>query len=352
MGLGSFPDVPLVDARERARLARLRLSEGIDPIEERNARRTEQRRATAAATTFRDAARAVIASREAGWDRRHHREWTSTLEKYAFPTLGSLPTNQIDTALVLKCVEPVWRRAPVTGDRLRQRIETILAWATAHGYRTGDNPARWRGHIQHLLNGDVTVKHRPALPYPELPAFMKALREREGMPARSLEFTILTACRTGEVLGARWDEIVDSVWTIPAARMKARKPHSVPLSPAAMRLLDALPHGGTFIFPGRRTGQALERHAMRDLLKTINEGITTHGFRSCFMDWATECTDFEREVREQALAHSIPGAVERAYRRGALLEKRRKLMSNWSDYCSRPTPTGAAVVSMRKAAPC
>jgi integrase len=228
----------------------LRLSEGFDPIDERNALRAEQRRATAAATTFREAAHAVIASREAGWDRRHHREWTSTLEKYAYPTLGSLPTNQIDTTLVLKCIEPIWKRTPVTGDRLRQRIETILAWATAHGYRTGDNPARWKGHLQHLLNNDATVKHRAALPYPELPAFMKTLRERTGMPARALAFTILTACRTGEILGARWSEIEGDVWAVPAERMKARKPHTVPLSHEAMQLLDALPHAGALIFPG------------------------------------------------------------------------------------------------------
>jgi integrase len=335
MGLGAFPDVSLVEAREQARYERQRLSQGLDPIAERHTRRAEEHKATVAATmTLKQAALAVIKLREGRWTRLHHAEWTRTFA-LAYPALGDMPVSAIDTAAVMRVVEPVWKRTQVTGERLRQRIETVLAWAAAHEHRDEVNPARWKKHLEYLLPAKAKVRHHPALPYAELPGFMATLREQEGMAARALEFTILTAARSGEVIGAQWVEVEGDVWTIPGERMKARKPHTVPLSPLAMRLLKSLPHADAFIFTGRHPGRPLERHAMADALKAINGGtVTTHGFRSAFMDWATEQTDAEREVREQCLAHSISGAVERAYRRGALLEKQRKLMNLWADYCN------------------
>ena len=348
MGLGAFPDVNLVDARERARLARLRLSEGVDPIQERTERRAELRRAAAATVTFREAATAVIASREASWNREHHRQWVSTMEHHAFPVLGRLPVATIDTPLVLRCVEPIWKRRQVTADRLRQRIEVVLNWAAARGYRTGDNPARWKGHLEHILKDEAKVAHLAALPYPELPAFIRQLRSREGVAPRALEFAILTACRTNEVLGARWSEIQDGSWSIPSSRMKAGKPHVVPLCDTAQALLDDLPQERSdWVFIGTRTGRPLERHAMRDTLKAIGVAATVHGFRSSFADWAAEQTSYPREVCEMALAHSIPNKVEAAYRRGDLLEKRRRLMEEWSSYCSSSLSRPATVVTIR-----
>jgi integrase len=350
MGLGAFPDVPLADARERARLARLRLSEGCDPIEERIARRAEQRRAAASSVTFREAALAVVSSREATWNREHHRQWISTLEKYAFPSLGGLPTSAVDTPLVLKCVEPIWKSRQVTADRLRQRIEVVLNWAAARGYRSGDNPARWRGHLEYILKDDATVEHLVALPYSELPGFLQQLRRREGEAPRALEFTILTACRTNEVLRVRWPEIKDGLWTIPAERMKAGKEHVVPLCDTVQDLLDNLPQENSdCVFIGSRTGRPLERHAMRDTLKAMGVAATVHGFRSSFRDWAAEQTAYPREVCEMALAHSIPNKVEAAYRRGDLLEKRRRLMQDWAAFCASPVAERAAVVPLRSA---
>ena len=350
MGLGSFPDVPLADARERARLARMRLSERVDPIDERNAHRAEHRRAAAAfSVTFREAALAVISSREATWNREHHRQWISTLEKFAFPTLGSLPTGAIDTPLVLKCVEPIWKSRQVTADRLRQRIEVVLNWAAARGYRGGDNPARWKGHLEHILKDDATVEHLAALPFFEIPKFMEALRRREGVAPRALEFTILTACRTNEVLGARWAEVQDGLWTIPPTRMKAGKAHIVPLCDRVHDLLDELPRESDWVFIGSRTSRSFERHAMRDTLKAMGVAATVHGFRSSFRDWASEQTAYPREVCEMALAHAIPGKVEKAYRRGDLLEKRARLMADWSRFCASPVAERADVVPLRSA---
>jgi integrase len=350
MGLGAFPDVSLADARERARLARLRLSEGIDPIQERSERRVELRRAAAATVTFREAATAVIASREASWNREHHRQWVSTMEHHAYPMLGRLPVAAIDTPLVLRCVEPIWKRRQVTADRVRQRIEVVLNWAAARGYRSGENPARWKGHLEHILKDEAKVAHLAALPYPEIPIFIQQLRNREGVAPRALEFAILTACRTNEVLGARWSEIQSGSWSIPSDRMKAGKPHVVPLCDTAQALLNNLPRERSdWIFIGARTGRPLERHAMRDTLKAMGVAATVHGFRSSFADWAAEQTSYPREVCEMALAHSIPNKVEAAYRRGDLLEKRARLMDDWARYCDIPAAGGASVVPLRSA---
>ena len=354
MGLGSAEVVTLAEARERARVARLVLADGKDPIETRRAERAEQRRQEASATTFRQAARAVIENREADWNAEHARQWRASIAEVD-PILGSLPVAAIDTPLVLKAIEPIWRRAQTTGDRTRQRIEVVLDWATARGARSGDNPARWKGHLEHLLKDNHQVKHHPALPYTELPAFMATLRQREGMSFRALEFAILNGGRTSEVLGARWDEIADKVWTIPPERLKTGKkrpdkPHLVPLSESALQIISEMPRRSPYIFAAPHTGRRMNRHALDDALKTITREVVVHGFRSTFEDWMAECTAYPSEVREMALGHAIPNKVEAAYRRGALLEKRKRLMADWATFCNGPTPrAGASVVPMRGA---
>jgi len=337
MGLGSAKVVTLAHARERARLARLVLLDGIDPLEARLAQRAEQRRTQAATIIFREAAKAVIESRESNWSGEHARQWRVSIAEVD-STLGSLPVAAIDTALVLKAVEPIWRRAQTTGDRTRQRIEAVLDWATARGARSGDNPARWDGHLEHLLKDTHKVKHHEAMPYNTVPGFMGELHIRPGTAARALEFLILCASRSGEVLGARWSEIdIDQkTWTIPAARMKADKDHTVPLAPAALKILAGQSRTSEFVFAAPRSGSAMERHALADVMKAMERRETVHGFRSSFSDWAADNTAFPQEVRQQALAHAIPNKVEAAYRRGLLLEKRRRLMANWATFCAAP----------------
>jgi len=348
MGLGSAATLTVEQARERARQERIRLLDGIDPLQARRERYAEQRRAEAGAWTFKQCAEAVIASREKTWSRESYRQWTVTLTEHAYPAFGNLPVALVDTPLVLKAVEPLWKRAQVTGDRLRQRIESVLDWAGARGYRSGDNPARWKGHLQHLLVDGAKVKHLAALPYTELPAFMRTLRERPGMAARALEFTILTAVRSNECLGAKRREIDGDIWTIPAERTKTRKPHTVPLSPVARRLLDALPKAGEFVFDSpERPGRQMEKHAMSEALNAMGANVTVHGFRSTFRDWASETTSYPPTVCEMALAHSIPNKIEAAYRRGDLLEKRKRLMSDWARYCSTVQPRQGKVVAIR-----
>jgi integrase len=349
MGLGSAAVVTLADARERARLARLALLDGIDPLEARRARRAEQRRAEAATITFREAAKTVIESREPGWSAEHARQWRASIAEVD-GVFGSLPMAAIDTALVLKAIEPIWRRAQTTGDRTRQRIEVVLDWATARGARSGDNPARWNGHLEHLLNDNHKMKHHEAMPYNAIPGFMGELRARSGMAARALEFLILCASRSGEVLGARWSEIdIDQkTWTIPSLRMKGDKDHTVPLSPAALKILVGQSQDSQFVFPAPRSDRAMERHALADVMKAMGRRETVHGFRSSFSDWAADNTAFPQEVREQSLAHAIPNKVEAAYRRGALLEKRRRLMAEWAMYCGTPASPVGDVVPLRK----
>jgi integrase len=351
MGLGSADLVGLAEARERARLERVRLLDGIDPLQARRERHAEQRRVEASAITFREAARAVIETRESDWTGEHARQWRASIAEVD-PTLGNLPVAAIDTALVLKAVEPIWRRAQTTGDRTRQRIEVVLDWATARGARSGDNPARWKGHLEHLLKDSHKVVHHEAMPYTAIASFMGELRARPGVTARALEFLVLCAARSGEVLGARWSEIdaTQKTWTIPAARMKADKDHVVPLGPRALKILAGQPRG-KYIFPAPSTGGPMERHALADLMKKVmGRSETVHGFRSTFSDWTADNTAYPQEVREQALAHAIPNKVEAAYRRGALLEKRKRLMADWARFCNEPVPrAGANVVPMRGA---
>ena len=291
MGLGSADTLTLAEARERARLERVRLLDGIDPL---LARRADRRRAE---VTFRACGEAVIESRKATWSAESYRQWTVTLAEHAYPAFGDLPVAMIDTPLVMKAVEPLWKTKQVTADRLRQRIEAVLDWATARGHRSGDNPARWRAHLQHLLTDTAKVEHHAALPYAELPAFMATLRARPGIAARALEFTISTAVRSGETLGAKWSEIDGDTWTIPAERMKADRPHTVPLVPAVQRLLDGLPRVGEYVFGSpRHPGRPMEKHAMGDALKAMGASVTVHGFRSTFRDWAAETTAFPPAV--------------------------------------------------------
>jgi integrase len=349
MGLGGAEVVTLADARERARLARLALLDGIDPLEARRAQRAEQRRAQAATITFREAAKAVIGTRESDWSAEHVRQWRASIAEVD-STLGSLPAAAIDAALVLKAVEPIWRRAQTTGDRTRQRIEVVLDWAAARGARSGDNPARWKGHLEHLLKDNHKLKHHEAMAYNAVPNFMGELRARPGTAARALEFLVLCAARSGEVLGARWSEIDinQEIWTIPATRMKADKEHIVPLAPALLKILAGQSLNSDFVFAAPRSSRAMERHALADVMKGMGHRETVHGFRSSFSDWAADNTAFPQEVREQALAHAIPNKVEAAYRRGALLEKRRRLMADWAAFCAAPAVPVGDVVPLRK----
>jgi integrase len=343
MGLGSFPAITLAAARKLAGKCRELVNEGADPIEQRRSERSAQRVAAAKSVTFDECVRQYIEDHEAGWRNPKHRaQWKSTLASYASPVFGKLPVSAIDDGLVLRAVKPIWSVKPETASRVRGRIESVLDWARVHGYRSGENPARWKGHLDHLLPAKSKVrrvKHHAAMPYTAISSFMAALRQRDDGTARALEFTILTAARTGECLGATWDEIDlhNKVWTIPPERMKAGKEHRVPLSATAMTLLGSLKgdRRGDFLFPGEKRGRPLSQMAMSMLLRRMGHGdVTTHGFRSTFRDWAAELTNFPREVVEMALAHAIPSAVEAAYRRGDLFEKRLRLMQAWTDYCA------------------
>jgi len=342
MGLGSLSDVTLAEAREAARNARRTASEGIDPIDARAKQRAEARASRLRHITFRDCAERYIAAHEAGWRNPKHREqWRNTLTAYADPIIGELAIGQIDTALVLKVLEPIWRVKPETASRTRGRIEAVLDWAQARGYRQGENPARWRGHLDKLLPSKSKVRrveHHGALPFHRAPAFVAALRAKPFVSAKALEFTILTAARTGEVIGARWAEfdLTEASWTVPAERMKAGREHRVPLSPRTVEILHSLPReDGGFVFPGAKAKSGLSNMAMLQLLRGMDstEGLTVHGFRSAFRDWASEQTDCPREVAEAALAHTISDKVEAAYRRGDLFDKRRRLMEDWAAFC-------------------
>jgi integrase len=352
MGLGSANLISLAGARAKARDARRLLLDKIDPIETRRAQHRERLLETARGKTFRECAESYIASHEAGWrDPRSHKQWVRSLVSYVYPRLGDLPVAAIDTALVLAALEPIWKTKPETASRVRGRIESILDWAKARGYRDGENPARWRGYLDHLLpapNRVRRVKHFAALPYAELPALMAKLRDQQGMPAAALEFLILTASRSNEVLSARWNEIDGNMWTVPGERMKAGKPHRVPLSDRAVEVLVSLPREGEFIFIGARTDAASNPHQLKRVLQRIGyNNITVHGFRSTFRDWAAETTAYPNHVVEQALAHAIGNGVEAAYRRGDLFDKRRRLMDEWASYCARPAVSKGEVVTLR-----
>ena len=359
MGLGALADVTLAEAREAATAARKLVKQGVNPIDRRKAERAELA-ARAGLNTFAEVAEAYIAAHEDSWrNPKHRQQWRNTLDTYAAPILGSVPVAVVDVGHVMRVLTPIWKEKTETASRLRGRIESVLGFATARGWRTGDNPARWRGHIANLLPAPAKVskvQNQPALPWKQIDTFAASLAHEEGMAARALRFAILTAARTNEVIGARWGEIdsAAAVWTVPANRMKAGREHRVPLSPAALAVLAAAAtlrpdHASdAFIFPGGKPASALSNMALLMLLRRMNphtdkaparwrdaksgDPISVHGFRSTFRDWAAEATSHPREIAEAALAHAV-GGVEGVYQRGDLLEKRRVLMADWATFC-------------------
>lgn len=343
MGLGGYPSVTLADAKTKARELRELPGKGIDPIEQRRTALSAIAAARASALTFDQCAAQYITSHEAGWkNAKHAQQWQNTLATYASPVMGSIMVSDIAVAHVLAVLEPIWRDKTETASRLRGRIERVLDWAKGRGYRSGDNPAAWRGNLEAQLPhaGKVAkVDHHPALPVADVGAFMVKLRSVEGMGARALEFAILTAARSGEVRGATWAEIDLSarVWTVPAERMKAGKEHRVPLSDEALRLLKALPRveGESVLFASPRGGQ-LSDMTLTAVLRRLGVPAVPHGFRSTFRDWVAERTNYPNEVAEMALAHTIGDKVEAAYRRGDLFEKRRHMMADWAAFLAKP----------------
>ena len=361
MGLGPLALYGLQEARAKALDARRKRHEGIDPIEARRSERARQRLDAAKAVTFKQCAEAYISAHRAGWrNGKHAGQWSATLSTYAYPVIGALPVQAVDTGLVLKVLEPIWTAKPETAGRVRGRLESILDFAKVRGERGGENPARWRGHLDKLLPARSKVRqveHHAALPYAELPAFLASLREQEGIAARALEFLILTAARTGEVIGAQWNEIdlLDKTWTLPAARMKAHREHRVPLSASALAILDEMQPAlnrdaaHSFVFPGGKAGTGLSNMAFLMLLRRIGRGdLTAHGFRATFKTWASERTSIQNEIVEGALAHVIGGKVEQAYRRGDMFEKRRRLMQQWATFCTTAPAQGNVTPLRRK----
>ncbi len=342
MGLGPLHTVSLAMAREKAVQCRRLLEAGVDPIVDRDATRTSEALSLARAKTFDQCAAAYLNAHRDSWkSAKHAAQWEATLATYASPVFGSMPVGAVDTESVVRVLRPIWSTKTETAVRLRGRIESVLDWATVSKYRQGENPARWRGHLQNLLANPhkiAPVKNRPALPWQELPDFMAQLSERQGVAARATEFAILTACRSGEVRGALWSEIdlAANLWTIPASRMKAGKEHRVPLSAPAITLLAGLPRKSEIVFRSQGSNTQLSDMSLTAVLRRMGRGdITVHGFRSTFRDWCTEAegNSFSREVCEHALAHSLPDKIEAAYRRGDLLSKRILLMQLWANYC-------------------
>jgi integrase len=343
MGLGSLPDVGLAEARNKASEARKFAKDGMDPIE---ARQTEP----AKTPTFTACAARYIRAHRHGWkNAKHARQWVRTLKTYARPAIGAKKVDAITTEDILSILSPVWTTKTETAKRVQGRIELVLDYAAAHNYRESLNPARWRGHLDKLLPkpSKVTkVKHLPAMPYSNVPVFMNELAAKETVSSLALQFLILTATRTSEVLHSKWDEfdLDQGIWTIPAERMKAGREHRVPLTPATLAILDALPRiqGNQHTFPGARQGRPLSSMTLLKVMRDMGYGVggdrgdyVPHGFRSSFRDWSGEVSSFPRDVAEMALAHTIENKVEAAYRRGDLFAKRRKMMQEWSEYANK-----------------
>lgn len=355
IGLGGYPGVTLAEAKKKASIKRADIESGIDPIQKRRADKSKLLADQAAAKTFEQTAKAYMAAHEAGWkNAKHGQQWRNTLETYAYPVIGSILVGDVKLTHVMQILEPIWTTKTETASRLRGRIENVLDYAIARGHRSGDNPARWRGHLDKLLAAPskvAKIEHHEALSHSDIGAFMVELREKIGSSARALEFAILTATRSGEVRGAKWQEIdlKNAVWTIPANRMKAEKEHRVPLSDAALKLLNDLPQNNAngFVFPNTK-GSALSNAAMTVMLRRMGHTITAHGFRSTFRDWAGETTAYPREVIEHALAHQLKDKAEAAYARGTLFDKRRRLMDDWAKYCGTVVADDTNIVSIKK----
>jgi integrase len=355
MGLGACHVISLKDARARARAAHLLLLDGIDPLDHRKAERAKLAAAKAKLLTFREAAQRYFDQHESKWRNAKHRwQYLTTLKMFAFPVLGDMAVSEIDTPAVLRALEPQWLTKTETMSRTRGRIEAVLDWCTVRGFRSGDNPARWKGHLSEVLPARAQVakvEHHAALSYCDIPSFMAELRKREGVGARALEFLILAVARTGEVLGAKQSEIdlTNRMWTVPAGRMKAGHEHRVALSQRAVELLRSLPteDGNDFVFIGPRHGNGLSPTTLMQTLRRMGHGdVSVHGFRSAFRDWGAEQTNFAREVCELALAHKVGDKTERAYQRGDLLRKRFALAEAWSKYATSPPVAMATVVPM------
>lgn len=374
MGLGGFPDVTLAAAREKARAARLQVDQGVDPIEQRQAARVALIATRASAKTFDECVAGLLEAREGEWRNAKHRwQWENTLKTLASPVMGQLRVSDIKLAHVLHVLQPIWSKKTETASRLRGRIEAVLDWATARGYRDGANPARWKGHLDQLLARPSKIarpKHYAALPVDAMPEFMGRLRALEGKGARALEFAILTAARSGEVRGAKWAEVdLDAaVWVVPAERMKMKREHRVALSPQAVALLRGLlrtPENGQvsqlnahadagvpadqgLVFPAPRGG-VLSDMALVAVVRRMGVDVVPHGFRSTFRDWAAERTNFPHELAEMALAHAIESKVEAAYRRGDMLAKRAAMMTAWAKFCDTPIVKSGTVIAMKHA---
>ena len=346
MGLGSLNLVPLAAARDIAVECRRQVLSGLDPLEERGRVKRVRQVEQARSITFQEAAEQCIASKKPEWkNAKHAQQWSNTLNAYAYPVFGTLSVSDLDTDLVLKAIEPIWISKAETASRVRQRIETVWDWARARKYVEGENPARLRGHLDKILAKTAKVKrvkHHAAVPYKQIATFITKLRGRKGSSALAMEFMVLTAARTGEVRGARWQEVdlSTSVWTIPADRMKAGKEHRVPLCDRAIQILSSMKSNRNpdeFVFPGWKAGTGLSDGAMLALLRKMDVGpYTPHGFRSTFRDWAAEeAHQFSNETVELALAHTIKNKAEAAYRRGDQLERRRELMQKWGAFIEK-----------------
>ena len=349
MGLGPLHTVTLAEARQEAELCRKLVRSGIDPIEQRKLEKSKALVSAIKVMTFKECGERYLNAHDAAWTNfKHAAQWRSTLSTYVYPIFGDLPVQEVDTGLVLRVLEPIWSTKTETASRIRGRIESILDWASARGHRSGENPARWRGHLDKLMPAKTKVqkvKHHEALPFDEIGAFMAELRERTAVSARGLEFLIFTAGRTSEITNATWDEIDlnKKTWIIGGSRMKLKKEHRVPLSDDAINLLNKMSElkQSEYIFPGSKKNSPLSNMAFLQLLKRMNRHeYTGHGFRSTFRDWAAECTSYQSEVVEMALAHAIGNKVEAAYRRGDLFEKRRHLMNDWAKYCRSSSVEG------------
>jgi integrase len=355
IGLGAYPDVGLEEARSKCRDIRKQIGNGIDPLAEKNRTKQACKAAAAKRMTFSECMNAYLDAHEDTWkNSKHRQQWRNTLEHYAIPVFGNLAVADIDLALVMRCLEPIWRVKTETATRLRGRIEQVLDWAAVRGYRQVENPARWKGHLDKLLPAKskvAAVEHHAALRYKEIGGFIIALRTMEGLAARALEFAILCASRSNEVRGATWSEVdlKARIWIIPAERMKMKREHRVPLSERAVELLETLPRiaGSDLVFPGRKG--PMSDMTLTAVLRRMGQGdLTQHGFRSTFRDWAAEMTNYPNEVCEMALAHAVGDKVEAAYRRGDLFEKRRRIMEDWAKYCATKVSDDTNIVPIRK----
>jgi integrase len=357
-GLGPCHTFKPEEARQRARKAKQLLFDGIDPIDAAREQRSKLALQAARTITFADAAKQYFDQHQASWSSvKHAHQFWKSLETYAFPVIGKLPVSSVDTGLILKIIEPIWKDQYQTASRVRGRVASVLDWTTVRGYRSGTNPAQWKGHLAEVLpaKGEFTkVEHHAALPYADVPSFVAQLSQHQGIAPHAFEFLILTAARTSEVLSARWSEFdfENRIWIIPPDRMKTRKEHRVPLTDRMIKILKALPcEGGDngLVFIGSKANAPLAKNTLSKLVGTMGHDCTVHGFRSSFRTWAAESTAFPREIIEAALAHATGNAVELAYQRSDVIEKRRQLMAQWAAFIASPVRRGVAVTPINQA---